>query len=80
MPEPCQSCEFKARDFGGCRCQALAIAGNAAATDPACDRSPFHARMLALAEEDAVAGDVPYAYRGRDHAHGEAMPAPILVS
>jgi pyrroloquinoline quinone biosynthesis protein E len=80
MPEPCQSCEFKARDFGGCRCQALAIAGDAAATDPACDRSPFHARMLALAEEDAVAGDVPYAYRGRDSGNAEAGPSLVLIS
>jgi PqqA peptide cyclase len=83
MPEPCRSCEFKARDFGGCRCQALAIVGDAAATDPACNLSPFHAKMLALAEEDSVAEDAPYTYRGREYAHGTeaaaTTPTPILV-
>jgi pyrroloquinoline quinone biosynthesis protein E len=43
MPEPCRSCDRKALDFGGCRCQAYALTGDAAATDPACERSPHHA-------------------------------------
>jgi pyrroloquinoline quinone biosynthesis protein E len=43
MPEPCKSCEHRARDFGGCRCQAFALTGDAAATDPACERAPTHA-------------------------------------
>ena len=43
MPEPCASCDRKAIDFGGCRCQAFALTGDAAATDPACERSPQHA-------------------------------------
>ncbi|HSN29247.1 MAG TPA: pyrroloquinoline quinone biosynthesis protein PqqE [Kofleriaceae bacterium] len=42
MPEPCASCDRKAIDFGGCRCQAFALTGDAAATDPACARSPQH--------------------------------------
>jgi len=29
-------------DFGGCRCQALALTGDAAATDPVCHLSPHH--------------------------------------
>src|SRR5256885_15611135 len=36
MPEPCRSCERRVHDFGGCRCQALLLAGDANATDPAC--------------------------------------------
>lgn len=43
MPEPCQSCERRELDFGGCRCQAFHLTGNAAATDPACALSPQHA-------------------------------------
>jgi PqqA peptide cyclase len=43
MPEPCQSCERREVDFGGCRCQAFHLTGNAAATDPACALSPQHA-------------------------------------
>jgi PqqA peptide cyclase len=51
MPEPCKGCERAEVDWGGCRCQALEITGNAAATDPACALSPEHARMKALATE-----------------------------
>jgi len=65
MPEPCRSCELREIDFGGCRCQALAVAGDATATDPACELSPHHARMLALAEQDSSGTEQHYAYRGR---------------
>jgi len=65
MAEPCQSCAFREVDFGGCRCQALAIVGDAAATDPACELSPHHSRMLALAEQESVEPDIHYRYRGR---------------
>ena len=51
MQEPCRSCERQEIDWGGCRCQAMAIAGDAAATDPACIKSPLHARMGALINE-----------------------------
>jgi len=40
MPEPCQSCPQKEVDFGGCRCQAYQLTGDAAATDPVCGLSP----------------------------------------
>ena len=65
MQEPCRSCARRDVDFGGCRCQALAIAGNASATDPACMLSPLHGHMLALAEADSESGDTSYVYRGR---------------
>jgi pyrroloquinoline quinone biosynthesis protein E len=42
MQEPCRSCERKLEDFGGCRCQALALAGDASATDPICSKSPLN--------------------------------------
>ena len=64
MQEPCRTCGRRERDWGGCRCQALAIAGDAAATDPACHLSPMHARMQALAEADAAAEGAEYDYRG----------------
>jgi len=57
MKDPCRSCERRDIDFGGCRCQAMALAGDAAATDPACSLSPLHGRILALAQEEA-AGDI----------------------
>jgi PqqA peptide cyclase len=42
MKEPCRSCPEKGRDFGGCRCQAYLITGDAANADPVCDLSPHH--------------------------------------
>ena len=51
MQEPCRGCERREIDWGGCRCQAMAIAGDPAATDPACVKSPIHARMAALIEQ-----------------------------
>lgn len=53
MPEPCRSCDRKEIDWGGCRCQALTFTGDAANTDPACEKSPLHAAMLAIAETDS---------------------------
>lgn len=53
MQEPCKSCEFKHRDFGGCRCQAMALAGDPAATDPTCIKSPHHGALTRLADDFA---------------------------
>jgi pyrroloquinoline quinone biosynthesis protein E len=43
MPEPCRSCDRRGLDFGGCRCQAFQLTGDAARTDPVCHLSPDHA-------------------------------------
>jgi pyrroloquinoline quinone biosynthesis protein E len=40
MSEPCRTCDRRGLDFGGCRCQAFLLTGDAAATDPVCSRSP----------------------------------------
>ena len=42
MPDPCRSCDRRELDFGGCRCQAFQLTGNAARTDPVCHLSPDH--------------------------------------
>jgi PqqA peptide cyclase len=42
MPEPCRSCDRRAEDFGGCRCQAFLLTADANATDPACSLAPAH--------------------------------------
>jgi pyrroloquinoline quinone biosynthesis protein E len=68
MEEPCRSCPERERDFGGCRCQALAFSGRASATDPACDRSPLHERLLALtAGRQRAAPGAPAGYRLRQY-------------
>ena len=60
MKEPCRSCPRRDIDFGGCRCQAFALTGDACATDPVCHLAPNHDDVVALA---AVREDAPYVYR-----------------
>jgi pyrroloquinoline quinone biosynthesis protein E len=61
MPEPCQSCDRREIDWGGCRCQAFALTGDASRTDPACEKSPDHALMeTAVAERSATPPDFVY--------------------
>jgi pyrroloquinoline quinone biosynthesis protein E len=55
MEEPCRSCERRAEDFGGCRCQAFLLTGRATATDPACARAPDHALVRAARDAAAAA-------------------------
>jgi pyrroloquinoline quinone biosynthesis protein E len=52
MPDPCRSCPQREIDFGGCRCQAALLTGNAANTDPVCELSPNRASV------DAVLADI----------------------
>jgi PqqA peptide cyclase len=74
MKEPCRSCERREQDFGGCRCQAMAIAGDAAATDPACSLSPDHAAMQALIAPgpDTAAADQGFTWRRIGGGSGKA--------
>jgi pyrroloquinoline quinone biosynthesis protein E len=61
MPEPCRSCDRREIDWGGCRCQAFALTGNASRTDPACEKSPDHNTMLsAVAARSATPPDFIY--------------------
>ncbi|WP_158784588.1 pyrroloquinoline quinone biosynthesis protein PqqE [Pantoea sp. BAV 3049] len=46
MPEPCRSCSEKEKDYGGCRCQAFMLTGNADNADPVCSKSPHHGKIL----------------------------------
>ncbi len=54
MQEPCRTCPEKDRDFGGCRCQALALTGDATNADPVCDKSPHHHVITDLIGRKAV--------------------------
>jgi pyrroloquinoline quinone biosynthesis protein E len=81
MPEPCRSCERREVDFGGCRCQAALLTGDAANTDPACALAPHRDRLNA-ARAGASAGALPgLLYRtgpegGCTPPHGQLL-API---
>ena len=62
MPEPCQSCERREIDWGGCRCQAFALTGDASNTDPACQYSP-HRAVLEMPVQEASADAPDFIYR-----------------
>jgi pyrroloquinoline quinone biosynthesis protein E len=56
LPDPCHSCEFREVDFGGCRCQAALITGDATVTDPACQYSPQREVLTRFVEGSQGAG------------------------
>ena len=74
LPEPCRSCERKEIDFGGCRCQALALTGDPTATDPACALSPLHAALFEVARAESAAPAPPFAYRRPTRGVSERPP------
>jgi len=63
MQAPCRTCPERERDFGGCRCQAFRLTGDAAAADPACSLAPGHAIVRDARREATVEPPVPV-YRG----------------
>jgi pyrroloquinoline quinone biosynthesis protein E len=77
MREPCRSCDRREIDWGGCRCQAFALLGDAAATDPACALSPDHAVMAAaVARSEAAEGGKAQAFLYRRMGAAAEQPAP----
>jgi PqqA peptide cyclase len=74
MPEPCRSCPQKEIDFGGCRCQAALLTGNAAATDPVCTLSPNRSVVDAVLHNLNSSSNHPpdWTYR--------VNPSPIAIS
>ncbi|WP_195818278.1 pyrroloquinoline quinone biosynthesis protein PqqE [Roseobacter sp. MH60115] len=64
LPDLCQSCERRDIDFGGCRCQAMAVLGDPSATDPVCRKSPDRAALDALLVQEVSTVDAPdFIYR-----------------
>jgi pyrroloquinoline quinone biosynthesis protein E len=61
MKEPCRSCPKKGQDFGGCRCQAYALTGDATNPDPVCTLTPLRSIIDKALEE--TSGDIEYVYR-----------------
>ena len=57
MPDPCRGCDRRELDFGGCRCQAFQLTGDAARTDPVCQLSPDHEIVAAAVR--AAGGPAP---------------------
>jgi pyrroloquinoline quinone biosynthesis protein E len=78
MSGPCRGCPRREEDFGGCRCQAYAVTGDATRTDPACALSPDHGVIRALVDESsATAGARASAYVYRA---GSSRPAALRAT
>jgi pyrroloquinoline quinone biosynthesis protein E len=71
MPEPCRSCDRRAIDFGGCRCQAFHLTGSASATDPVCRLSPDHGLIETARQAAMDPRPAPFVYRT---ARGATVP------
>jgi PqqA peptide cyclase len=63
MKEPCSSCAFKEVDWGGCRCQALAMTADAANADPVCMKSAYRSQVTAIVEAEPPAPAPAFIYR-----------------
>ncbi|MEM7468834.1 MAG: pyrroloquinoline quinone biosynthesis protein PqqE, partial [Pseudomonadota bacterium] len=59
MQEPCRSCKDKDKDFGGCRCQAYMLTGDATNADPVCGKSPHHQALVDEVEQITESDIVP---------------------
>ncbi len=63
MPEPCRSCPEKEKDWGGCRCQAFTLTGDASNTDPVCELSAKHDVVKEALREAVEEGEREWKYR-----------------
>ena len=71
MQEPCKTCDRREQDFGGCRCQALLLAGDATATDPVCSLAPLRHKV------DAILGAVNLAHVSVGAGFAPPAPEPL---
>ena len=65
LPDPCRTCDRRTKDFGGCRCQAFHVTGNAGATDPACSLSPDHGQIESARSQASQLTGVPVLFEYR---------------
>jgi len=82
MKEPCRSCPEKTRDFGGCRCQAYMLTGEAENADPVCDLSPHHHVVTEAVERarEPIVETKPIMFRDDRNSRRLAGEAPVQES
>jgi PqqA peptide cyclase len=81
MPEPCSNCDRRTEDFGGCRCQAFLLTGDAGATDPVCTLAPSHHLIESLqlnTKSEGKQEDVAWSYRLNPPEAGRHVTLPPL--
>ncbi|MGQ3057301.1 MAG: pyrroloquinoline quinone biosynthesis protein PqqE, partial [Nevskia sp.] len=80
MKEPCASCPEKEKDYGGCRCQAFQFTGDAAATDPVCDKSPLrHLVDEAVSAARSTTIEKPIIFRNPKNSDRHAKTPAIVA-
>lgn len=73
LPDPCRTCDRRAKDFGGCRCQAFHVTRNADAMDPTCSLSPAHGHIESARSQATSLAGVPVLFEYRS-GRGSARP------
>jgi pyrroloquinoline quinone biosynthesis protein E len=77
MRAPCSTCDERGDCFGGCRCQAYLLTGDARAADPACNKSPRHQVILEAVRSAAAQSSVPAPVM-RNQRHAGRLPSPEI--
>ncbi len=80
MKEPCRTCPERDKDFGGCRCQAYLLTGDAENADPVCDLSPYHGAVLEAVAQAQQPPLEPRPILFRDDANSRRLAAKEPVS
>ncbi|MGQ3227000.1 MAG: SPASM domain-containing protein, partial [Hydrogenophaga sp.] len=70
MKPPCRDCDERHKDFGGCRCQAFQITGDAAQADPVCGKSPHHDQVVQLVKQAPAQRHIPIVFRSDTESRG----------
>ncbi|MEJ5064303.1 pyrroloquinoline quinone biosynthesis protein PqqE [Erwinia sp. MYb375] len=78
MPEPCRSCSEKEKDFGGCRCQAFMLTGDADNADPVCSKSEHHHKILEAREQANCTNIQVSQLQFRNRANSERVNAQLI--
>ncbi|MBD8106096.1 pyrroloquinoline quinone biosynthesis protein PqqE [Erwinia persicina] len=78
MPEPCRSCSEKEKDFGGCRCQAFMLTGNADNADPVCSKSEHHGMILEAREQANCTNIQVSQLQFRNRANSQRVNAQLI--
>ncbi|GAB2190730.1 pyrroloquinoline quinone biosynthesis protein PqqE [Sessilibacter sp. MAH1] len=80
MKEPCASCDEKEKDFGGCRCQAYMLTGEAENTDPVCAKSPEHKQIIAARNEAELPVQNKFIYRNERNSKDYVTENNLLIA
>lgn len=78
MKEPCRTCPDKSKDYGGCRCQAYLITGDATEADPVCHKSPHHNTVIGFVDKAQALSPSTTAYKVQKPEH-QALAAQAEV-